>query len=265
MNIRVYSDCRLIKSGTDFRDLSSASLELASTPDGSIRRKIIKTLTGKHHYILPSSPSSEPVEKLLKSLLSSVEGTLSKPVCFTLSPFDARSELVRTQETGLGNWMADVLMHAYAESLIEGGRNDMFEKAKSKSESESVNGDGAGDGEKGKDGGDAQEEDRSSETKTAVGENEEQRREEEQDQGEREKAESKRKAFVHDGGRDAKGGADAVIICGGTLRGDSQYGPGKITLGDILGESGSRSCEICVLHIVRGDKTVLMLRRDTTV
>lgn len=35
--------------------------------------------------------------------------------------------------------------------------------------------------------------------------------------------------------RDAKGRADAVIICGGTLRGDSQYGPGRITLGDILG------------------------------
>ena len=29
-------------------------------------------------------------------------------------------------------------------------------------------------------------------------------------------------------------GADACIICGGTLRGDSQYGPGKIGLGDIL-------------------------------
>ena len=33
-----------------------------------------------------------------------------------------------------------------------------------------------------------------------------------------------------------QGRADAVIICGGTLRGDSQYGPGKITLGDILGK-----------------------------
>ena len=39
-------------------------------------------------------------------------------------------------------------------------------------------------------------------------------------------------------GRMAKGGTDAVIICGGSLRGDSQYGPGKISLGDILGTSG---------------------------
>jgi 5'-nucleotidase len=107
------------------------------------------------------------MDDMLSELLSSVEGTLQKPVCFTLTPFDARSEVVRTKETGLGNWVADVLMHAYAESLIEGGHQ-------------------------------------------AAAENDEMRK--------------------------RKGGADAVIICGGTLRGDSQYGPGKITLGDILGK-----------------------------
>lgn len=31
------------------------------------------------------------------------------------------------------------------------------------------------------------------------------------------------------------GGADAVFITAGTLRGDSIYGPGTITIGDILG------------------------------
>jgi len=30
------------------------------------------------------------------------------------------------------------------------------------------------------------------------------------------------------------GGSDGVFICAGTLRGDSVYGPGNITLGDIL-------------------------------
>jgi 5'-nucleotidase len=176
--------CRVIKSGTDFRDLSSANLELSDTPSGSVRRKVITSLTGKHHYILPSNPSSTPMNEMLSELLSSVEGTLQKPVCFTLTPFDARSEVVRTKETGLGNWVADVLMHAYAESLIEGGHQDFFEKQKKEGEAN----------EKG----------------AAAAENDEMRK--------------------------RKGGADAVIICGGTLRGDSQYGPGKITLGDILGQ-----------------------------
>lgn len=124
------------------------------------------------------------MDEMLKELLSSVEGTLQKPVCFTLTPFDARSEIVRTRETGLGNWAADVLMHAYAESLIEGGNQDFFEKEKKEN--------GA-----------------TPQLAAATDANESRKR---------------------------KGGADAVIICGGTLRGDSQYGPGKITLGDILGE-----------------------------
>jgi len=145
-------------------------------------------LTGKHHYILPSNPPSAMMDDMLSDLLSSVEGTLQKPVCFTLTPFDARSEVVRTKETGLGNWVADVLIHAYAESLVEGGHHDFFEKQKQEGE---VTPKGH-----------------------AANDNNEVRKK--------------------------KGGADAVIICGGTLRGDSQYGPGKITLGDILGASTDR-------------------------
>jgi 5'-nucleotidase len=79
--------------------------------------------------------------------------------------------VVRTKETGLGNWVADVLVHAYAESLLE---------------KDSGGADGAA-----KDG-----------------------------------AKGSKRSFS---------GVDAVIICGGTIRGDSQYGPGSITLGDILG------------------------------
>lgn len=37
----------LIKSGTDFRDLSEAILELEEQPAGSIRRRVISKLTGK--------------------------------------------------------------------------------------------------------------------------------------------------------------------------------------------------------------------------
>ncbi|WVQ81605.1 hypothetical protein IAT38_003729 [Cryptococcus sp. DSM 104549] len=155
---------RLIKSGTDFRDLTSALLHLEPTPPGSVRRHIVSSLTGRHLYVLPSSPSSTFFEELVKSLLSSVSEALSKPVCFTLAPFDARSEVVRTQESGLGNWIADVLCHAYAESLME----------------------------------------------------------------------DRKKAGEDELGHSGDGGADAAILCGGTLRGDSQYGPGKVTLGDIL-------------------------------
>jgi 5'-nucleotidase len=38
---------RLIKSGTDFRDLSEASLELEKQEEGSVRRWVVKSLKGE--------------------------------------------------------------------------------------------------------------------------------------------------------------------------------------------------------------------------
>lgn len=148
-------------------------------------------MKGEHLYVTPSSPTSAAFEVLISTLLSSVSETLEKPVCFALTPFDARSELVRTKETGLGNWVADVLLHAYAESGIEGG-SGFVQKSK--------------DGEK------TEKEGEGNAGKVYLGNGEK----------------SDKEGDDH--------GADIVLLCGGTLRGDSQYGPGKITLGDILGE-----------------------------
>ena len=39
-------DVLVVKSGTDFRDLSEFTLELEDTPTGSVRRKVIKQITG---------------------------------------------------------------------------------------------------------------------------------------------------------------------------------------------------------------------------
>jgi len=144
----------LIKSGTDFRDLSEAVFELEDTLEGSVRTKVVKKLSGKHLEITPETPTAPEIDALVKSLLSTVSESLCKPVCFTLTPFDVRSEKVRTEETAIGNWVADILMHAYAERLQEADKQE-----------------GASE----------------------VG----------------------------------SGEADAVIICGGTFRGDSLYPAGK--------------------------------------
>lgn len=40
-------DALVIKSGTDFRDISEIWLELTDTPEGSIRKKLINRVTGK--------------------------------------------------------------------------------------------------------------------------------------------------------------------------------------------------------------------------
>ncbi|GJE86791.1 bifunctional metallophosphatase/5'-nucleotidase [Phanerochaete sordida] len=167
-----HGDVLVVKSGTDFRDLSEFTLELEDTPEGSVRRKVIKRiqgkfglhyaypqavtdarhLLGKRHKTQPGSKSSERLAKLLEGVLQSVSKSLKAPVCKTEVELDCRSALVRLQESASGNWFADVLRHAYDDALCLKGYN----------------------------------------------------------------------------------GTDGVFICGGTIRGDSTYGPGVVTLGDIL-------------------------------
>ncbi|KAJ3522883.1 hypothetical protein NM688_g8808 [Phlebia brevispora] len=145
-------DVLIIKSGTDFRDLSEFTLELVNTPEGSVRRKLIKSIRGIHHETKPGSRSSAQVAECLKDLLPTLSKALKAPLCKTSVELDCRSAIVRTIESASGNWFADVLRHAYDEALCLRGL----------------------------------------------------------------------------------GGSDGVLICGGTIRGDSTYGPGVITLGDIL-------------------------------
>jgi 5'-nucleotidase len=42
-------DILVVKSGCDFRDLSEMTLELDSTPPGSVRNKVIKSALGMFH------------------------------------------------------------------------------------------------------------------------------------------------------------------------------------------------------------------------
>ena len=43
-----HGDVLVVKSGTDFRDLSEFTLELEDTPAGSVRTKLIKKMNGKY-------------------------------------------------------------------------------------------------------------------------------------------------------------------------------------------------------------------------
>ena len=43
-------DILVIKSGSDFRDLSEINLKLASTPNGSVRKKVISEISGQPRF-----------------------------------------------------------------------------------------------------------------------------------------------------------------------------------------------------------------------
>ncbi|EPQ58734.1 hypothetical protein GLOTRDRAFT_104166 [Gloeophyllum trabeum ATCC 11539] len=145
-------DILVVKSGTDFRDLSEFELELVDTPSGSVRRKVISSIKGRRHGPQPGSKPSARLTEILSSVLSKVSDSLKSPVCRATAPIDTRSQFIRISESASGNWFADIVRHAYDDALCLKGY----------------------------------------------------------------------------------GGADGAFICAGMLRGDSIYGPGIITLGDIL-------------------------------
>lgn len=110
-------DVLVIKSGCDFRDLSEFTLELEDTPEGSVRRKIIKRITGtctvvfklrtpltycaptgKRHNIRPGAKSSAEVAEILKNVLSSVSSAMKAPVCRATVVLDLRSRYIRVDE-----------------------------------------------------------------------------------------------------------------------------------------------------------------------
>lgn len=112
-------DVLVIKSGTDFRDISEICLELKDTPEGSPRKRLISRITGecmlyrscegigrhivllpsgKHHQITPNLRSCPNLRKVLDNILESVGASLKAPLCKLAAELDVRSHLIRTQE-----------------------------------------------------------------------------------------------------------------------------------------------------------------------
>ncbi len=153
----------VIKSGTDFHDLSEIWIEVGAAADGSEERVITK-MDVKRHRFGPDDPHHPECQREIEEIMSRIGQATGKPVVTTLTPWDVRSEKVRTEESAIGDFIADILLHAYDEALRV--------------------------------------QERQGELKPVRGENERQ--------------------------------VDIAFLCGGALRGDTVYGPGLISIGDIL-------------------------------
>lgn len=147
-------DVLVIKSGTDFRDISEICLELKDAPEGSARKKLISRITGKcmlyrtrevsrhilssgkHHEITPNLRSCPNLRKVLDNILESVGASLKAPLCKLAAELDVRSHLIRTQEvrpsasildlflhnlfnlqSASADWFADILRNTYDDAL----------------------------------------------------------------------------------------------------------------------------------------------------
>lgn len=156
--------CMVMKSGTDFHDLSEIELQISQPKDGVVRRRRIVSAKVKRHKTLPTDKTLPELKAHIDELMSRVDQATGQPVAFALTPLDCRMDKVRTEEAGVGNFVADILLHSYEEALHERDRRGEFVERRGDEERE----------------------------------------------------------------------VDMALICGGSLRGDSVFGPGLVALRDIL-------------------------------
>ncbi|KAJ1817479.1 hypothetical protein LPJ56_004056 [Coemansia sp. RSA 2599] len=105
---------RLIKSGTDFRDLSEITLEIRRSA-GSDRTEVTRV-----HVTRCRTTKKAPENPEIKAMVDKIESHLSKAldkvIGFTTVAWDARSTVCRTQESNIGSLSADLMRLGYAQS-----------------------------------------------------------------------------------------------------------------------------------------------------
>ncbi|KAF8840348.1 Metallo-dependent phosphatase [Paxillus ammoniavirescens] len=114
-------DVLVVKSGTDFRDLSEVVLTLKDTAAGSIRRKVIESIQGVRHVTRESTEVDEDMKSVVDLELADITAAMKEPVFSTATELDVQSSYIRLGESPIGNWVADGLRNAYDEALVKLG------------------------------------------------------------------------------------------------------------------------------------------------
>lgn len=102
----VINDIHILRSGTDFRQLSY--IEAFRKPDSKgwdfniTRRDIVRSI-----------PIDSECQVLVDKLTSTLKAKLEKPVGYTASALDGRFTTVRTRESNLGNFICDLMRFYY--------------------------------------------------------------------------------------------------------------------------------------------------------
>ncbi|KAJ1956269.1 hypothetical protein EC988_001439 [Linderina pennispora] len=101
---------RVIKSGTDFRDLSEITLTLA-------RPGAVSKVDVVRHRVTKQIEEEKEISEMVDKIEAHLSKAMDKVVGFTTTAWDARSTVCRTQESNIGNLSADLMRLCYAETI----------------------------------------------------------------------------------------------------------------------------------------------------
>ncbi|KAK3191172.1 hypothetical protein K4F52_002758 [Lecanicillium sp. MT-2017a] len=112
--VSYWQDCvRIIKSGTDWRGLSILKLRLGEGGKGepAILNTSLEDLKELPNY--DQIPPSQTILDVLDTTHDKIEKVVTQPLLYTETPLDGRTRVIRSQETNLGNMLADAVRAFY--------------------------------------------------------------------------------------------------------------------------------------------------------
>ncbi|KAJ8501489.1 hypothetical protein ONZ45_g12136 [Pleurotus djamor] len=99
-------DVLIVKSGTDYQDISEVILTLQDTPPGRKRCTIRGNLA-----------EDATMKQIYDAELAIVQSAMDEQLCVTEVELETAPKHIRTQESVVSNWVADCLRNAYDEAL----------------------------------------------------------------------------------------------------------------------------------------------------
>ncbi|KAL8938291.1 MAG: hypothetical protein Q9216_003980 [Gyalolechia sp. 2 TL-2023] len=122
-NHQIINGTHILRSGTDFKQLSYIEALRNPPPTAFSPQTPHWSFQITRHDITRSIPSHPETLALLNNLTSSLKSSLETPIGYTATPLDARFTTVRTRESNLGNFVADLMRHTYSAdcALMAGG------------------------------------------------------------------------------------------------------------------------------------------------
>ncbi|KZP10677.1 Metallo-dependent phosphatase [Athelia psychrophila] len=115
-------DVLIVKSGTNFYDLSELNLVLEDTAKGSVRRKVIRDIKGEH-FDTKVQKADDDVADIMKQIIDQAPKGEDVIIGIFDQPFETSEKIMRLGESMVGNWVADVIRPFY-NSHPDVGRTD---------------------------------------------------------------------------------------------------------------------------------------------
>lgn len=101
----------IIKSGTDFRQMSKITLDFSTAATGSVGIDIEEV------NVSTAYPEDEVLKQQLEKYSAMVEGKMQEVLGSFCVPLEGRFASIRTSESNLGNWVCDVILAATGADL----------------------------------------------------------------------------------------------------------------------------------------------------